>query len=105
MSRSYWVYVLTNVPPTVMYVGMTNNLERRVAEHLSGEIKGFTQRYHLHTLVHAEMFDRVDDAIAREKQIKGWSRAKKNALVEQHNPTWADLAEGHYGKDPSLRSG
>jgi putative endonuclease len=87
-----------------MYVGMTNNLERRIAEHLSGEVKGFAQRYHLQTLVHAEMFDRVDDAITREKQIKGWSRAKKNALVQQHNRSWADLAKGHYGKDSSLRS-
>jgi predicted GIY-YIG superfamily endonuclease len=105
MSRGFWVHILTNVPRTVMYVGMTSDLERRVAEHLSGEVKGFTQRYHLHTLVHVEMFDRVDDAIAREKQIKGWRRAKKNALVERHNPSWADLSEGHFGKDPSLRSG
>jgi len=105
MSRTYWVYILTNVPRTVMYIGMTNDLERRIAEHLSGEFKGITQRYHLHTLVHTEMFNRVDDAIAREKRIKGWSRVKKNALVEQDNPTWADLATGHYEKDPSLRSG
>lgn len=104
MAHNYQVFILTNVPRTVMYTGMTNNLERRMAEHLSGETKGFTQRYHLHTLVHAEMFDRVDDAIAGEKQIKGWSRPKKNALVEQHNASWADLADGHYGKDSSLRS-
>ena len=100
--RSYHVYIMTNVHRTVMYVGVTNDLERRVEEHRIGG--AFTQRYRVDTLVHVEVCDRIDDAIAREKQIKGWSRAKKNALVETLNPTWAELAPRPF-LDPSLRSG
>ena len=74
-----------------MYVGMTNNLERRLAEHRSGEIPGFTSKYQTHKLVYCEEFQNVDEAIAREKQIKGWRRAKKNALVERVNPSWRDI--------------
>ncbi|HEX2889783.1 GIY-YIG nuclease family protein [Vineibacter terrae] len=89
--HTYYVYILTNIHRTVMYVGVTNNLERRLAEHRAGIGGTFTRRYRVHTLVHVETFQRVDDAIAQEKRIKGWSRAKKNALVEQSNPIWADL--------------
>ena len=88
-----------------MYVGVTNDLDRRVAEHRAGEGGAFTRRYRAHTLVYVETFESVDDAIAREKQIKGWSRAKKNALVEQLNPSWADLAAERPPLDRSLRSG
>ena len=87
----YYVYILTNDHGNVMYVGMTNDLERRLAEHRSGEISGFTSEYHVHKLVHCEEYQSVEEAIAREKQIKGWRRAKKNALVERENPTWRDL--------------
>jgi predicted GIY-YIG superfamily endonuclease len=103
--RTYYVYILTNVLRTVMYVGITNDLERRMAEHRAGHGGTFTRRYRVHTLVYAEMFTRVDDAIAHEKRIKGWRRAKKNELVERSNPTWADLSAERPTLDPSLRSG
>jgi len=88
-----------------MYVGVTNNLENRVAEHRSGNGGVFTQRYRVHTLVHAEEYRYIEDAIAREKEIKGWRRSKKDALVEATNPAWADLLETTVAIDPSLRSG
>jgi predicted GIY-YIG superfamily endonuclease len=88
-----------------MYVGVTNDLERRLSEHRAGIGGAFTERYRTHTLVYFEEFQRIEDAIAHEKRIKGWSRAKKNALVEQSNPTWADLAAAAAELDPSLRSG
>ncbi|MBS0525985.1 MAG: GIY-YIG nuclease family protein [Proteobacteria bacterium] len=104
--RSYWTYILTNVARNVMYVGVTNDLEKRVAQHRLGEGGLFTRRYNVHTLVYAEEHEQVEDAIAREKEIKGWRRSKKDALVESVNPTWADLfALGDAFKDPSLRSG
>jgi putative endonuclease len=89
-----------------MYVGVTNDLEKRLAEHRTGSGSLFTRRYNVHTLVYAEEHERAEDAIAREKEIKGWRRSKKNALVESANGTWADLlAPGDGLKDPSLRSG
>jgi predicted GIY-YIG superfamily endonuclease len=88
-----------------MYVGVTNDLERRVNEHRCGLGGEFTKRYQVHTLVYFEEFQRIDDAIASEKRIKGWSRAKKNALVERLNPSWMDLAGADAVQDPSLRSG
>jgi putative endonuclease len=103
--RVFHVYILTSVNRTVMYVGVTNNLENRVAEHRSGKGSAFTGRYRVHTLVHAEEYRYVEDDIAREKEIKGWRRSKKDALVESTNPTWADLLETAVALDPSLRSG
>jgi predicted GIY-YIG superfamily endonuclease len=103
--HTYYVYILTNVPRTVMYVGVTNDIERRLSEHRSGLGGVFTKRYRVHTLVYLEEFQRVEDAIATEKRIKGWSRAKKNALIEQSNPSWRDLALSDCTQDPSLRSG
>ncbi len=105
MVHTYYVYILTNVPRTVMYVGVTNDLERRLGEHKSGLGGAFTKRYRVHTLVYFEEFQRIEDAIASEKRIKGWSRAKKNALIEQSNPSWTDLASPSGTQDPSLRSG
>ena len=84
------MYILTNFNSTVMYIGVTNNLVRRVYEHKKGEIPGFTQRYQVHKLVYFEEFKDVYQAIKREKQLKGWTRAKKNALVETRNPNWED---------------
>ena len=102
----YWTYILTNTARNVMYVGVTNNLENRVAERRAGTGSVFTKRYNVHTLVYAEEYQQIEDAIAREKEIKAWRRSKKNALVEAANPTWADLfAPGEAFKDPSLRSG
>src|SRR3954470_17624957 len=100
--RAFYVYILTSVNRKVMYVGVTNNLENRVAEHRSGKGGAFTQRYRVHTLVHAEEYQYVEDAIAREKEIKGWRRSKKDALVEATNPAWADLFETPITIDPSL---
>ena len=88
----YYVYMMTNKSNTVLYTGVTNNLERRVGEHKSHEIEGFTKKYNVSKLVFAEEFSDVNDAIAAEKRIKGWTRAKKNALVESINPEWKDLA-------------
>ncbi len=89
--HTYYVYLLTNHTRTVLYTGVTSDLRRRLEEHKCGLTGGFTQQYHAHTLVHCEAFFHANDAIRREKQIKGWTRAKKNALVETDNPEWKDL--------------
>jgi len=76
-----------------LYTGMGNNLERRVYEHKQGMIPGFTKKYNINRLVYFEAYQDVRAAIAREKQVKAWTRAKRIALVEAKNPTWLDLAE------------
>ncbi len=91
MSKDYYVYVLTNDNNNVMYIGITNDLKRRVYEHKSNIIEGFTKKYHVHKLVYYEITTDVNSAIAREKQLKKWKRAKKNALVETLNPKWKEL--------------
>ena len=93
MSGQYYVYLLTNWSNKVLYTGVTNDLKRRLYEHTEGLADGFTQKYHVHKLVYFEVTTDVRSAIAREKQIKGWTRAKKNALVETSNPGWADLSK------------
>lgn len=90
----YYVYILTNKSNEVLYIGVTNNLKRRLCEHQNEQIKGFTKRYHLHKLVFFEEFSDVNDAIACEKRLKRWTRAKKNALVESKNPNWDDWSKG-----------
>ena len=89
---SYYVYILTNWDDSVMYVGVTNNLERRLYEHRNHLVDGFTKKYNVHKLVYYEYTNDVYSALEREKQLKGWSRAKKNALVAKSNPTWSDLS-------------
>ncbi len=89
--RSFYVYFLTNQSNSTLYVGMTNNLERRLSEHRSGA-GGFTSRYRLYKLVYYEVLPTAMDAIRREKQLKGGSRRKKIALIESMNPQWIDLA-------------
>ena len=89
----YCVYILTNQTNTVMYIGVTNDLKRRLREHRSEQIEGFTKKYHVHKLVYFERYYEVSNALAREKQIKRWIRAKKNWLVETKNPGWNDLGE------------
>ncbi|NLW51558.1 MAG: GIY-YIG nuclease family protein [Candidatus Brocadiaceae bacterium] len=89
--KEYYVYIMTNRSGT-LYTGVTNNLGRRVAEHKSHAIPGFTRKYRIDRLVYFESTNDVKDAIAREKQIKGWLRAKKIALIESMNPEWTDLA-------------
>ena len=91
-NYNYYVYILTTENNKVMYIGVTNNLERRLAEHKSRTIPGFTQKYNVHKLVYYEYFDDIKAAIAREKQLKGWTRAKKNALVETENPEWKEIS-------------
>lgn len=88
-----------------MYVGITNNLEMRIADHCDGRGGTLTRKYRVSTLVHVEEFQFIGEAIAREKQIKGWRRAKKDALVSASNPAWTDLTNSGVKKGPSLRSG
>ncbi len=88
----YYVYILTNWNGKVMYIGVTNDLLRRLYEHKHGETEGFTKRYNVNKLVYYEQTEDIKAAIAREKQLKGWTRVKKNALVETKNPCWKDLS-------------
>ena len=90
--RCYWVYILTNDSRT-LYVGVTNNLAKRVYEHREKLIDGFTKRYNIAQLVCYEETNDVKAAIAREKEIKGWTRQKKFALVNSFNPKWRDLGD------------
>lgn len=89
----YYVYILTNKTDSVMYVGVTNDLERRIYEHKSRLIDGFTKRYHVDKLVYFEEYSDANDAISREKQIKGYSRSKKNELVKKQNPDFKDFSQ------------
>ena len=88
-----FVYILTNKDNTIMYIGVTNDLKRRLLEHMDEKIDGFTKIYHVHKLVYFEEYSHINDAIAREKQLKGWIRVKKNTLVETRNPNWDDWGE------------
>ena len=90
----YYVYILTGKTNSVMYIGVTNDLKRRLYEHKNGEIEGFTQKYNVNKLVYFEEYTEVNSAIAREKQLKHWIRAKKNLLVETKNPEWKDWGDG-----------
>ena len=89
-----YVYILSNRKHTVLYIGVTNNLQRRLYEHKNEMVDGFTKRYHIHRLVYFEEFDHIDQAIAREKVLKGWRRERKDALITSFNPEWNDLSEG-----------
>jgi putative endonuclease len=91
-DHEYWVYIVASLTGT-LYIGMTNNLERRVAEHKDGTYEGFASKYGCNRLVYWESFDDVRKAIDREKQLKGWRREKKIALIETPNPRWEDLAK------------
>jgi len=90
-DRHYYVYVLTNWNSRVIYVGVTNDLERRVFEHKNKLVKGFTEKYNVNKLVYFEETGDVNAALAREKEIKKWRREKKNALVTNSNPQWTEL--------------
>ena len=94
MDQQYFVYILTNRHHTVLYTGVTNNLARRIYEHREKLIPGFTSRYNVSKLVFYEATNNVNASIAREKQIKAGSRAKKIALIQGMNPEWHDLYEG-----------
>ena len=91
MFKRYYTYILTNKYNEVLYIGVTNDLARRVAEHRSGTIPGFTQKYNCHKLVYFEEYSEVEMAIAREKQLKKWSRPKKDTLIATMNKEWEEL--------------
>jgi len=91
MREQIAVYILTNPAKKVLYTGVTANLSRRVKQHQEKRIKGFTEKYNVCQLVYYEPFDLIEEAIKREKQIKGGSRAKKIKLIESMNPNWNDL--------------
>jgi len=95
MKKEYefWVYIVTNPKRTSVYIGVTNDLGRRLKEHFDnrGTQESYAGRYYCYDLVYYEKFEYTDKAIAREKQLKGWSRKKKNFLIERENPNWLSL--------------
>ena len=105
--RKYWVYMPASKPNGTLCIGVTNSTERRIWEHKSGMIPGFTKQYGIKALVYFEAHRMVTDAIQREKKLKGWLRAKKTELIRQQTPLWLDLALdwNQLPMDPSLRSG
>lgn len=98
--HTYFTYILTNKNHTVLYTGVTNDLSRRCYEHKNKLIKGFTEKYNVEELVYFELFDYVELAINREKQIKGYSRKKKEDLINKMNPEWIDLYDNSKIKKP-----
>ena len=101
MEKEPAVYILASRRNGTLYVGVTSDLVGRISEHKQSLIDGFTKRYGVHTLVHFEIFDEMEAAIRREKQLKKWPRARKLALIEVANPTWRDL----YWEASGLNSG
>jgi len=95
MSKIYYVYIATNQRNTILYTGVMSNLERRMQEHKNKMIKGFTSKYNVDKLVYYQTFDNPVEAIAREKEIKGWTRIKKVVLIEKRNPEYEDLVNEH----------
>ena len=88
-----FVYILTNQRNTTLYIGVTSNLEKRIAEHKQGLFEGFSKKYNLNKLVYYEQTSDIVSAISREKQLKGWRREKKEKLINEFNPEWKDLSE------------
>ena len=91
-ERRYFVYIMTSSSLSTMYIGVTNDIGRRVFEHRNGMGSEFAKKYRVSRLVYVEEYENPTDAIAREKQLKGWKRVRKNELVRVANPEWADLA-------------
>ena len=103
--HGYYVYIIAS-KSRVLYIGVTNDLERRLFEHRQKLIPGFTSTYNISRLVYFEVFGNIRDAIAREKQLNSWRREKKITLIESLNPSWRDLSEAwHQPRDPSTSSG
>jgi len=90
-DHNYFVYMVTNKNKTVLYIGVTNDLQRRTYEHENGLLPGFTKKYNCHYLIYFEHFQNIDDAIAREKVIKKWRREKKENLINEFNADWKFL--------------
>ncbi len=93
LTNQYYVYFLTNWNNKVLYIGVTNDLKRRVYEHKNALTRGFTQKYNVNKLVYYEIYEEIEAAILREKQIKAGPRQKKNELIARTNPRWEDLAK------------
>jgi putative endonuclease len=90
-ERCYWVYILASRIGGTLYIGVTNNLVRRIYEHRMGLVEGFTKHYGVHRLVYFEQYDSIEQAILREKRLKKWNRSWKIQLIEENNPNWDDL--------------
>ncbi len=95
-DHNYFIYIVTNKNKTVLYIGVTNDLQRRVYEHEQGLISGFTKKYNCHYLIYYEHFQDINDAIEREKVLKKWRREKKENLINEFNPDWKFLNEDVY---------
>ena len=93
MHNTYYVYIMSNTSDTTVYIGITNDIQRRVSEHKSGLIPGFTQKYNCTKLVYFEEYSDINQAIEREKKLKKWRREKKDWLIKTLNPEFKDLAE------------
>lgn len=93
MDKTYYVYIMATRKDGPIYIGLTNDLQRRVFEHKSGAFSGFTKKYNIHLLVYFETYGYVHDAIRREKQLKRWARVWKEELIEKENFAWRDLSE------------
>ncbi|MBN1805170.1 MAG: GIY-YIG nuclease family protein [Sedimentisphaerales bacterium] len=87
----YFIYILASKKNGTLYIGVTNNLIKRISQHKDNLVEGFTKRYGIHTLVYYEIFRNIQDAITREKNIKKWKRKWKMELIEKSNPNWEDL--------------
>ncbi len=88
----YYVYILTTKNNKMLYIGVTNDLQRRLYEHKNKMLDGFSKKYNIDKLIHYEEFQYIDDAISREKQLKGWTRIKKDNLITKSNPNWMELS-------------
>jgi putative endonuclease len=107
-THQYYVYILKDPTNSVLYTGVTNNLVRRVIEHKTGQVEGFTKKYNCHRLVYFEETNDVNIAIEREKQLKNWHRDWKVNLIKEQNQKWEDLSRGwfdEYSFDPETSSG
>lgn len=98
--KQYYIYILTNFKNKILYIGITNDLIRRVYEHKQKIVKGFSAKYNLKKLVYYERTESVNEAIKREKQLKNWHRQWKINLISEANPEWNDLSKGWYKTDP-----
>lgn len=105
MSHNYYVYLLTNRKHGALYIGVTNNLEKRLSEQKLGEVKGFTQKYQLNKLVYYEHFANIKDAIAREKELRKWQRQWKINLFVKENPDWDDISIEWFKPNSVVSSG
>lgn len=99
-QHNYYVYIMASIS-RVIYIGVTNNLIRRVEEHKNETVEGFSKKYKTNNLIYYEYFNQINDAIRREKELKSWRREKKIALTEKTNPRWKDLYDELTERDPS----